>query len=66
MSELEEIKELRKIIQEAWCVGESLWDYDDTFGAFLNRAANEIYSQGYRKIETEKLPVLRENDEKQN
>ena len=50
---MNEIDELKKIIQEVWCAGDKLRSCEDTFGNFLNRAANEIYSQGYRKIETQ-------------
>ena len=38
---------IREIIQEAWNKGEK---GADTFGAFLNRAANAISEAGYRKV----------------
>ena len=41
------MNELREIIQEAWNKGEK---DTDTFGAFLNRAANAISEAGYRKV----------------
>jgi len=47
--------ELREIIQEAWNKGEK---DTDTFGAFLNRAANAISEAGYRKV---KPPIKMES-----
>ena len=41
------MNELREIIQEAWNKGEK---GADTFGAFLDRAANAISEAGYRKV----------------
>ena len=53
------MNELREIIQEAWNKGEKLEKGADTFGAFLNRAANAISEAGYRKVE-EKPPIKME------
>ena len=50
------MKELREIIQEAWCAGNKL-ETGDTFGAFLDRAANAIRARGYCKVEG-KPPLL--------
>ena len=54
--------ELREIIQEAWCAGNKL-ETGDTFGAFLDRAANAISEAGYRKVEG-KLVRSSQNDYK--
>ena len=51
------MNELREIIQEAWNKGEK---GADTFGAFLDRAANAISEAGYRKVE-EKPPIKMES-----
>ena len=48
------MNELREIIQEAWNKGEK---GADTFGAFLDRAANAISEAGYRQ---EKPPIKME------
>ncbi len=53
----DEIDELRKIIQEAWNAGDR--QVKDTFGTFLDRAAAEIYSRGYRKNQ----PIIRKRAE---
>ena len=50
------MNELREIIQEAWCAGNKL-ETGDTFGAFLDRAANAISEAGYCKVEG-KPPLL--------
>ena len=52
------MNELREIIQEAWNKGEKLEKGADTFGAFLNRAANAISEAGYRKV---KPPIKMES-----
>ena len=49
------MNELREIIQEAWNKGEK---GADTFGAFLDRAANAISEAGYRKV---KPPIKMES-----
>ena len=56
----DEIDELKKIIQEAWCEGDNFGDMD-TFGAFLNRAAKAIREAGYCKVEG-KPPILSDEE----
>ena len=41
--------DIKEIIQEAWNKGEKLEKGADTFGAFLDRAANAISEAGYRQ-----------------
>jgi len=49
----DKIDKLKKIIQEAWNEGDRLIAIEeDTFGAFLERAAKAIQDAGYQKAET--------------
>ena len=56
---------LREIIQNTWCEGDKVEKDSDTFGAFLDRAANAISEAGYRKVEG-KLPVRSSRNDYKN
>jgi len=50
-------QELRDLIQQAWCDGDS--NPKDKFGDFLNRAAKRIKEAGYVQLaENQSLPEL--------
>lgn len=52
------MNELKNIIQEAWNAGDNQGKpAADTFGAFLDRAAEAIETAGYRKVEPVSCPV---------
>ena len=53
---------LREIIQNTWCEGDKVEKDSDTFGTFLDRAANAISEAGYCKIEG-RPPVLSDEEE---
>ena len=53
-------KEVKEIIRNAWCEGDKLEKGNDTFGNFLNRAANDICKAGYHKVSGKPLVL---NDE---
>ena len=53
--------DIREIIQEAWNKGEKLEKGADTFGAFLDSAADAISEAGYCKI-AGKPPVLSDKE----
>ena len=54
MTKAEEIKELQEIIREAWG-----YVHVDFFDDLLDRVANEIYAQGYRKINQEMVEQIK-------